>query len=1341
MAVRTSEGKFLEILESTPALDVPIEVDLFDGANPATMLATLEGAFGKRFMRELSELGSGGFRLPLSDPKATDANLAVGNLVRFRVAGTHRHAIWIEEPARTVVSEREEEGEVAAIDGRGALAYLERAAAYPPVWPPAPGAFVGSSTADNGAGATSLSVAKPTGSGRGDVAIAKILCVGANPATPRGWKRIRVQTNGTLRLVIYRRRILSAEPGSWTWHWTAPTKATGVVVSLRNASSDDSTWGISDTSGTGTAITEPSVSVGLVDGVLVGIAASAANTAITEPPSLTEVRDNQASGRTLEVAYAENPALGDTGDLVATAGALADWIGMQVFVPSTASADVVFAGATFGTVLSTLIDEAQARGAVPHLTYDFTGDVDSHGEPWPDTHDLSFHIGTNLLEVWRHLVTLGLEGGMTPELRLQAYVDASRRFEDRVILRKGHHFTGDVTDTSHGSGLRTHELVEGAGGRVVEVGDPVAAAVPRIGRREGYLALTTSDDPTTLQRAGEWALEATAREDEARAIRVEHGTAAEGHYEPWVDYREGDWIGLDARGSGGAPEAQRVVSITLEETDAGDYAVELELNSTELDAFLRLQRRMDALSRQSTASGGGGGAGGGGTTSTGRVASVSTDSPGYLFDKIDAGPGIRKALTGETGSQRVRISSTITPSDAVTAEQAYGQAPAAGTASSASRGDHTHGTPPLASTTPTASAVGDAGSVGAGSTPARADHRHGREGFGGAGAAHVGTAGSAGVGTTVARGDHAHPAVLERGGAGANETLFGLTDHATPGTLRRLRGFLKWIGATGYHGAIAFLNGSGAGVELLSPPDGTSGDAASTLTALAVGGSGQPFIEAGGGFRRAGMDALHEDDLADSVNAAAWGDVAAAGTSGLPSRADHDHGLPNNQVDLQNVLTPASPAPGLTRIYVDGSDGHVKRRSSSGTVVDLEAGGGGGGGSVATDTIWDAKGDLAAGTGSDAASRLPVGSNGQVLTADDSTATGLKWAPAGGGGGDPLDDVTLDATYGDHFTGTTLDAKWTRRSRQTGHGEIFSGTWMKILPTNAGNFGDTQAFTDAAEFDVEMACSILDPTDDGFGILVVNSSGTGIWLGHRASNRMGFFTVTTFATALEPVAGQNLSLAGSTLVANGRKTWLRVEKRKCLGTDTYFFRFSLDGASWSIPLVGYQPSAFTPQLIGWWAGVQAAGASPVWRQPALDWFNARTRSVGNNLCTAPSSGTLTWTTDATSPTGTPANISNGSIADENLFPSSNSAGVSYTGTWSVAQTINRVRIRFRGDAWGSGYVETSDGTRTAFHGFAGGWCNVDLPAAVSTTYVKIVWTKHLHGANPGINEVEAYLAS
>lgn len=49
-------------------------------------------------------------------------------------------------------------------------------------------------------------------------------------------------------------------------------------------------------------------------------------------------------------------------------------------------------------------------------------------------------------------------------------------------------------------------------------------------------------------------------------------------------------------------------------------------------------------------------------------------------------------------------------------------------------------------------------------------------------------------------------------------------------------------------------------------------------------------------------------------------------------------------------------------------------------------------------SIVDAKGDLIAATAADTVARLAVGSNGQILTADSTAATGLKWSSAAAGG-------------------------------------------------------------------------------------------------------------------------------------------------------------------------------------------------------------------------------------------------------------------------------------------------------------------------------------------------------
>lgn len=48
-------------------------------------------------------------------------------------------------------------------------------------------------------------------------------------------------------------------------------------------------------------------------------------------------------------------------------------------------------------------------------------------------------------------------------------------------------------------------------------------------------------------------------------------------------------------------------------------------------------------------------------------------------------------------------------------------------------------------------------------------------------------------------------------------------------------------------------------------------------------------------------------------------------------------------------------------------------------------------------TLLDAKGDIIAASAADTAARLAVGANDTVLTADSTTATGLKWAASAGG--------------------------------------------------------------------------------------------------------------------------------------------------------------------------------------------------------------------------------------------------------------------------------------------------------------------------------------------------------
>lgn len=108
-------------------------------------------------------------------------------------------------------------------------------------------------------------------------------------------------------------------------------------------------------------------------------------------------------------------------------------------------------------------------------------------------------------------------------------------------------------------------------------------------------------------------------------------------------------------------------------------------------------------------------------------------------------------------------------------------------------------------------------------------------------------------------------------------------------------------------------------------------------------------------------------------------------------------------------------------------------------------------------SLVDAKGDIIAATAADTVSRLAVGANNTVLTADSSTATGLKWATAAGGaGGTYTSKATSGATYYVR-SGNTVNATATPAEDTTYYTPIMvSGiTADRIYITTANTFTGT----------------------------------------------------------------------------------------------------------------------------------------------------------------------------------------------------------------------------------------------------------------------------------------------
>jgi len=146
-------------------------------------------------------------------------------------------------------------------------------------------------------------------------------------------------------------------------------------------------------------------------------------------------------------------------------------------------------------------------------------------------------------------------------------------------------------------------------------------------------------------------------------------------------------------------------------------------------------------------------------------------------------------------------------------------------------------------------------------------------------------------------------------------------------------------------------------------------------------------------------------------------------------------------------------------------------------------------------TIVDAKGDIIAASASDTVARLAVGANDTVLTADSSTATGLKWATPAAGGMTLLSTTTLsgatttissiDQTY------TNLFISVSRVTNASGDGQL------RIAPNgNTGISTTTQISNNTVDNPqndyLYLSTSTLENTDinNVFSLVISNYANT-----------------------------------------------------------------------------------------------------------------------------------------------------------------------------------------------------------------------------------------------------------
>lgn len=276
-----------------------------------------------------------------------------------------------------------------------------------------------------------------------------------------------------------------------------------------------------------------------------------------------------------------------------------------------------FTAASAGEIMQTFVDEAQTRGALDGITYDFTDTLDSNGDAYAESLTVDVAVGNTLYQVAQQHQELAVDLWVGPDLALHYVNERGADLTtgtNPTVLRVGQS-VGQVSKETGGPVRNTVLVATGADGTTFATEDD-AGSVATYGRRETYLALSNSDNATYATLASTKLLLGSADPAEGVTIQLDDNGPL-----PYLDFSLGDRVYL--AGTDGTRTSYRVRSVSVQVDEAGNVSFVPELGSARADLTRRLERALsrieavNAAGQSDVGTAGGltglGGGGGGGT--------------------------------------------------------------------------------------------------------------------------------------------------------------------------------------------------------------------------------------------------------------------------------------------------------------------------------------------------------------------------------------------------------------------------------------------------------------------------------------------------------------------------------------------------------------------------------------------------------------------------------------------------------------------------------------------------------------------------------------------------------